>query len=163
MRSRWAKSKALMLGGPRVGRMTDPASLLGPLDALGPYVEPVLVVLVAANLGTRLLADRNYRRQAERSDALSRYLPHEVSNVLLVLVAFYYATYEYHAGMVLSVLVVSLVVVDFFEFEARAVEVRQDRPLERPKAAIAGSVLVFGYILYTTLFFLVEPVWEALV
>jgi len=143
--------------------MALPATLLGPLDVLAPVIEPLLVVLVVANLGTRLLADRHYRRQAERGESLSRFRPHEASNVVLVLGSFYYATVDYHPGMVLSVLVVTLVVVDFFEFEARAVEARREDPLDRPKAAIAGSVLVLGYVLYTTVFFLVEPVWSAVV
>jgi hypothetical protein len=143
--------------------MTDPGALLGPLDALGPYVEILLVVLVGVNVLTRLLADRSYREQAGTGLSLTRYLPHEVSNVLLVLTSFYYLTYDYHAGMVLSVLVVSLVVVDFFEFEARAVEARRDDPLERPKAALVGSALVLGYVLYTTVFFVVRPIWDAIV
>jgi len=143
--------------------MAYPATLLGPLDALGTVIEPLLVVLVVANLGTRLLADRHHRAQAAEGESLSRYVPHEASNVLLVLASFYYLTYDYHPGMVLSVLVVSLVIVDFFEFEARAVEARRDDRLDRPKAAIAGSMLVLGYVLYTTVFFLVRPVWSAIV
>ncbi len=143
--------------------MAYPATLLGPVDALGAVIEPLLVVVVLANLGTRLLADRHYRALAAAGESLSRYRPHEASNVVLVLASFYYATYDYHPGMVLSVLVVSLVVVDFFEYEARAVEARRDDPLDRPKAAIAGSMLVLGYVLYTTVFFLVEPIWSAIV
>jgi hypothetical protein len=143
--------------------MTDPASLLGPLDALGPYIEPLVLVLVFGNLGTRLLADRHYRRLARSGSALSRYLPHEVSNVVLVLASFYMLSYDYHTGMVLSVLVVGLVIVDFFEFEARAVENRRDEALEAPKAAIAGSVLVVGYVVYDLFFFVVAPLWRTVV
>lgn len=143
--------------------MADPLTLFGPLDALGPFVEPLLVFLVLGNLGTRLLAYRDYREQAASGDDLERFLPHEVTNVVLVLVSFYFLTYEYYAGMVVSVLVVAVVVIDFFEFEARAVENRRGEPLEPPKAAIAGSMLTLGYLLYNTLFFLVEPLWRVIV
>ncbi len=82
---------------------------------------------------------------------------------MLVLASFYYLTLQAHAGMVLSVIVLGTVVADFFEFEGRQVELRQDWALETPKGAIAGSLLALAYAAFLSLFFLVKPVWEIVV
>jgi hypothetical protein len=68
-----------------------------------------------------------------------------------------------HGGMVLSVLVVTLVLTDLFEFESRKVEERQELELERPKAAIGAALLVVGYAAFNSVFFVVAPVWNAIV
>lgn len=144
--------------------MVEPA-LFGPIDSLlGSVMEWILLILVLANLGTRAIANRTHRRQAEISaDAISRHNVHQALNVLLVLGAFYYATVHYHAGMVTSVLVLGMVIADFFEFEARKVEARQEMPIERPKGALFVSLLLAAYVAYLTLFFVVEPVWNVIV
>lgn len=144
--------------------MVEPA-LFGPLDAvLAPVIEPLLLVLVIANMGTRLLAHREHVRQAEAgAESLSRHRLHETSNVVLVLASFYFMTVEPHPGTVLSVIVLGTVLADFFEFEGRQVELRQEWTLDAPKAAIAGSVLALVYVAYLSLFFLVRPYWELLV
>jgi hypothetical protein len=144
--------------------MTDPTSLLGPIDLLAPYVEYVVLGLVVVNVVTRLVAHRSHKRQAERGpEAVSRHPVHELSNVALLLGSFYFMTVQYTAGMVLSVLVLGLVIADFFEFEARKVEARTDEPLDRPKSALAASVLVLAYALFQSVFFLVEPIWSNIV
>lgn len=144
--------------------MVEPA-LFGPLDTvLAPVIEYVLLVLVVANLGTRLLAHRSHvAAAAEGAESLSRHRLHEVSNVVLVLASFYYLTLHHHAGMVLSVIVLGTVIADFFEFEGRQVELRQDWELEPPKGAIVGSMLALAYAAFQSLFFLVKPFWELIV
>lgn len=144
--------------------MVEPA-LFGPLDAvLAPVIEFVLLVLVVANMGTRLVAFRSHVRQAEAgADSLTRHRLHQASNVVLVLATFYYLTLHHHSGIVLSVIVLGTVIADFFEFEGRQVELRQDWPLERPKAAILGSLLALAYAAFLSLFFLVKPYWELIV
>jgi len=144
--------------------MVEPA-LFGPIDAiLAPVVGYVVLLLVLVNLLTRYLANRSHRSQAEDGpEAVTRYLPHEASNVLLVLGSFYYLTLHHHSGIVLSVLVLGTVLADFFEFEARRVEARQDLPIELPKGAMVGSVLVFGYAAYLSVFFIVAPIWNAII
>jgi len=140
--------------------------LLGPLDAaLGGVMEFVLLALVLVNMVTRGLAHASCARAYESggAEAIERYVPHEVSNVALVLAAFYYLTLHHHSGMVASMLVVGLFITDFFEFEARKVEARREIGLGRPKSAIAASVLVLLYVAYVSLFFVVEPVWSAVV
>ena len=144
----------------------EPLQLLGPLDALGPYVEYLILALVLVNMATRARAHHLHTRQAEESDdaeALARSTLHEGTNALLILTSFYFLTYEAHAGMVMSVLVVGMVVSDFFEFEARKVEARKDEPLDRPNGALFASAIVLLYAAYQALFFLIKPLWSAIV
>jgi hypothetical protein len=144
--------------------MVEPA-LFGPLDAaLAPVIEYLLLVLVVANMGTRLAAHRSHLRQAEAgAESLSRNRLHEASNVVLVLASFYYLTLHVHAGTVMAVIVLGTVIADFFEFESRQVELRQDWALERPKGALVGSALALAYAAFQSLFFLVQPYWELVV
>lgn len=144
----------------------QPLSLLGPIDVLEPYAGYVVLVLVLVNMFTRVLAYRNYSKQAEEDDdreSLSRWIPHEVSNILLVLSAFYFLTLHHHGGIVLSTLVLGLIVTDFFEVEARDVELRRGLPLEKPKAAVLASVVVLMYIAYETVFFIIKPLWDSVI
>ena len=143
----------------------QPLSLLGPVDALEPVAGYLVLALVLVNMGTRWLAFRNYRKQANDEDReeVSRWVPHELSNLLLVLMSFYYLTLHHHAGIVLSTLVLGLFITDFFEVEARSVELRRDVPLDRPKAAILGSVIALVYALFQAGFQYVAPIWEAVV
>lgn len=143
-----------------------PLALFGPVDAiLEPIIEYVLLVLVLANMATRYMAHRANVRDAreEGPEAVTRRPVHEITSVLLVLGSFYFLTLQHHAGMVLSVLVLGLFITDFFEIEARKVEAEEERPLDRPKAALAASVLVLLYAAYLSVFFLVEPLWNSVV
>ncbi|WP_225333725.1 DUF7313 family protein [Halomicrobium urmianum] len=148
-------------------------NLFGPLDALlAPEVfggvrviEYVLLALVLANFVTRKLAHDNHVLQYREGGAaeVSRYLPHEVMNVLLVLASFYYTTVEQHGGIVLSMLVLGLFLTDFFEFESRKVEARRELDLERPKASLVAAVLVLMYAAFQSIFWLVQGYWSAVV
>jgi hypothetical protein len=144
----------------------EPLQFLVPVDGLV-AVEGVLpyvaLVLVLANMVTRLLGHRSHVRQAESAGEISRYLPHTATSVALVLASFAYMIVAPHGGMVLSVLVVGTILADFFEFESRKVEVRNDMSLERPKSALTGSVLVLLYAGYQSIFFVVQPIWSAVV
>lgn len=144
--------------------MVEPA-IFGPIDAvLEPGIEYVVLVLVLVNMATRLAAHRVHVRQAKNgADAIERYVPHEAINGLLVLAAFYYTSLYQHSGIVLSMLIVGMVIADFFEFEARKVEARESRAIDTPKGAIAGSLLVLAYAAFLSLFFIIEPVWNAIV
>lgn len=120
-------------------------------------IEALLFALVLANFVTRKVAHDKHVAQAEDgAEVVSRFLPHEVLNAVLLVGAFYYMTASYHGGFVLSVLVIGLVLTDFFEFEARKAEARRGVPLDRPKGALAAAMLVLAYSAYQTLFFLVK-------
>ena len=140
-------------------------NLFGPVDAiLAPYAEYFVLGLVLVNMITRHLAHRRHVAAAgDGEESVSRYLPHVAANVLLVLGSFYYLTLHHHSGTVLSVIVLVTVIADVFEFEGRAVELRQDWSLDAPKGAIAGSLLALAYAAYLSLFYLVKPYWELIV
>ncbi|MFB6183245.1 MAG: hypothetical protein ABEI96_01705 [Haloarculaceae archaeon] len=141
-------------------------NLFGPLDALlaGP-IEYVLLVLVVINMATRAIEHRTQVEQYESdgADAIERHPARVATNVLLVLGAFYFLTLNHHPGMVTSVLVLGLVITDFFEFESRKVEARREIDLDRPKAALGASVLVLAYVSYISLFFLVKGIWNMVI
>jgi len=148
--------------------MADPTSvtLFGPLDTvLGPWMEHVLLVLVVAWFLTRKVAHDAYRRQAREGDAeaLERHPLHTFTTWGLILGSLYYTTVHHHSGVVLSTLVIGTYIADFFEFEARKVEVREGHTLERPKGSLALGVVALLYAAYLSLFFLVEPLWNAVV
>jgi hypothetical protein len=147
-----------------------PLTLFGPVDALlGGHGHPpilyVLIVLAVANVITRAIAHRSHVRQAqeEGAEAISQHPAHVATTILLILGSYYLATIELHSGIVLSVLVVGMFVTDFFELEARRVEARNDRSISRPNGAIAASVLVVLYAGYISLFFVIAPLWNAVV
>lgn len=120
-------------------------------------IEALLFALVVANFVTRKIAHDKHVAQADESaEAVTRFIPHEVMNVVLLVGSFYYMTAEYHGGFILSMLVVGLILTDFFEFEARKAEARRGVPLERPKGALAAALLVLAYAGYQTFFFLLK-------
>lgn len=145
--------------------MEPSVTLFGPVDTvLGPYIEYVILVLVVANIAARGLEYRQHVRQAdEGADAVSRGTFRVGTNVLLVVASFYYLTLHAHAGMVMSVLVLGMVITDIFEYESRLVEARREIEIERPKGAIAASVLVLLYAAFQSLFFLIKPFWSAII
>jgi hypothetical protein len=142
----------------------EPLVLFGPLDLVDPFIEEILLVLALANVVTRQVAHARHRRQAdEGAEAMTRHLGHEATNVLLVLASFYMLLVHYHGGFVMAMLVLGLVVTDFFEFEARKVEVRTDKPIELPKGALVASALVVGYAAFQALWAFVEVYWKAVI
>jgi len=129
-------------------------NIFGQLDLLHSYIEPVLLVLVLANMVTRYVAHNRHVAQYEDggADAISRFIPHELTNVLLVVASFYYLTVNYHGGMILSMFVAGLFVTDLFEFESRKVEARRDLSLDRPKASLSLWGLSLLYLGFQMLF-----------
>jgi hypothetical protein len=129
-------------------------NIFGQLDALSGVIEPVLLALVVANMVTRYLAHDRHVEQYENggADAISRFVPHEVTNVLLMLASFYYLTVNYHGGMILSMFVAGLLITDLFEFESRKVEARRELDLDRPKASLSLWVLSLLYLGFQMLF-----------
>ncbi|RRJ32823.1 DUF7313 family protein [Halocatena pleomorpha] len=142
------------------------ASLFGPIDTIiGPQIEHVLFVLAVVNVIARAVGHRTVVRQAESggAEAIKRHPVLLGTNLLLILGVFYYTTLEYHAGIVISTLVLGMALTDFFEFESRKVEARQELPIERPKGAIVASLLVVLYAGYLSVFFLIQPYWSQIV
>ncbi|UTF53444.1 DUF7313 family protein [Natronosalvus rutilus] len=149
--------------------MLSPA-LLGPVDVLAEEVvggvmliEFVLLGLVVANLFVRVLAHHRTVSAArdDGPEAVSRPIILDVSSFLIVLGGFYYITVDLHPGIIFTSLAITLLIADFFEFEARLVEARQELAFERPKAAMAASAVALAYIAYQSLFFLLSPFWDS--
>jgi len=137
---------------------------VGALEALEPYIAHVVLALVLVNMLTRIRAHSVHATQVEDgADELSRYLPHSLSTAALVVASFVFLIVEPHGGMVMSVIAVGLLLTDFFEFESRQVEARNDMTFERPKGAVAASLLALLYAGYQSLFIFIEPVWNAIV
>jgi hypothetical protein len=144
----------------------DPSvTLFGPVDTyLAPVIGYVMLVLVVVNVAARGIEyDRIVDQAEEGAAALTRHPLRVATNFLLVVGAFYYLTVDRHAGLIVSLLVVSLFLTDFFEFEARKVEARQGLEIDRPWSAIGASSVALLYVAYQTLFFLVKPYWSAVV
>ena len=148
----------------------QPLSLFGPIDAvLGsgdhPLILYVLLILAVTNVVTRAIAYRSYVSDAREqgADAIDQHPIHVASTVLLILASFYLMTVELHSGVVLSILVVGMFVTDLFELEALRVEARNGRSLSRPNGAIAASVVVLLYAAFLSVFFVIAPVWNAVV
>lgn len=137
---------------------------IGIADVL--VIEALLLALVVLNFVTRKIAhDRHVSQADEGAEAITRFVPHEVMNALLLVGSFYYMTIAatYHPGFILSSLVIGLVLTDFFEFEARKAEARRGVELDRPKGALAASMIVLAYAAYQTLFFIIEGPVSAII
>ena len=144
----------------------DPLQFLVPLDwlaAVGPMLPFAILVMATANLATRHVAHRRHVAQGADADSVDRYTPHSVTNIGLLLLSFLFILEAPTGGTLMAVLVITLLLADLFEFEARNVEARNDMPIEAPKSAIAASVLVLGYAAYYALFFLVSDLWNQVV
>ncbi|MFB6220440.1 MAG: hypothetical protein ABEH90_03290 [Halolamina sp.] len=137
---------------------------LGALESVAGALPYAILVLLLATFVTRRQAHSNHKEAArEDPEALERYTPHIAVSMLLVLGCFLYMIVHPHGGMVLSVLVLGMVVSDFFEFEARLVEARNGMELEAPKSAIVASLVALLYALYQSLFWVIKGPWEAVV
>ena len=140
---------------------------IGALEAVAPVLPFVILAFAVANMVTRILQHSRHTSQAEVGDddeALSRWPPHTVTTLGLVFSSLLFLIVEPHGGMVMSVLALSVFVSDFFEYESRRVEARsKSKDLQLPVAAIGASVFALLYAGYQSLFFVIEPLWNAVV
>jgi len=137
---------------------------LGALESVAGALPYVILVLIVGSFLTRHQAHQAHKRAASDGvEAMNRYTPHSALLILLVLASFLYMIVHPHAGMVISVLVVGMVVADFFEFEARLVEARNDMALEAPKSAIAAASVALLYAAYQAVFWVIKGPWEAVI
>lgn len=131
---------------------------LGAVDgALETAIPFVVLALAIVNVITRILAHRSHVSQADEhgADGVERSSLHTLSTLALVLATYVYVMVNIHVGVALAAFALTAFIADFFEFEARLVEARTDRPLEPPKAAIGASLFVLvyaGFIVLVTLF-----------
>lgn len=134
------------------------------LEAVADLIPHVILLLVLANMVTRMLAHRKHEREVEQgADSVGQHYPHLVVSLLLVLASFAYLVVHHHGGFIMTVLVIGTVISDFFEVEARNVEARNELELERPKGALVAWALLLLYAAFQSLFFLVAPYWNTVV
>lgn len=144
----------------------DPLQFLVPLgwlSAVGPVLPYAIFVMAVANLVTRHLAHRRHVEQGRDDDSVEPYSLHAFTNIGLVLLSLLFVLHAPVSGVILSVLVVSMLIADLFELEARNVEARNDMPIESPKSSIAASLLVLVFASYYALWFLVSGIWDQFV
>ena len=146
--------------------MDSSVALFGPIDTyLAPALIYVLLAVIVVNIASRAL---EYNRIADRAadvedhEDISRHPVRVATNFLLVLLGFYFLTVDRHTGMVVTLFAVGVFLADFFEFEARMVEVRQGWEIERPWGSIGASLLVLTYIVYQ-IFDALFPFWKAVI
>ena len=140
---------------------------IGALEAIAPTLPFVILGFAVTNTVTRIVQHSRHASQAASGDddgALARWPPHTVTTLGLVFSSFGFMIVEPHGGMVMSVLALAVFVSDFFEFESRCVEARsKSKELERPIAAIGASGVALLYAGYQSLFFMIEPLWNAVI
>ena len=144
----------------------DPLQFLVPLGwlaAIGPVLPYAILVMAVANLATRHVEYKQHVEQGAEGDSVEQYPPHAFTNVGLLLLSLLFAVVAPVSGVILSIVVITMVIADLFEFEARNVEARNDMSIEAPKSSIAASLLVLVYAGYYALFFLVSDVWNQFV
>lgn len=138
---------------------------IGALESVAWALPYAILALVLTTFLTRHQAHKRHKQAAddEGAEALERFTSHVVVSVLLIVACFLFMVVHPHGGMVISVLVLGMVVSDFFEFEARIVEARNDMALEAPKSAIVASLVALLYALYQALFWVIKEPWEAVI
>ena len=144
----------------------DPLQFLVPLgwlSAVGPVLPYAILVMAVANLVTRHVAHKQHVEQGANADSVEPYTPHAFTNIGLLLLSFLFLLTAPVSGTILSIIVITMLVADLFEFEARNVEARNDMPIEAPKSSIGASLLVLVYASYYALFFLVSGFWNQFV
>ncbi len=144
----------------------DPLQFLVPLGwlaAVGPVLPYAILVMAVANLATRHVEYKRHVEQGADRDSVEQYTPHAFTNVGLLLLSLLFAVAAPVSGTILSIIVITMVLADLFEFEARNVEARNDMSIETPKSAIVTSIIVLVYAGYYALFFLVSDIWSQFV
>ena len=140
---------------------------IGALEGVAPILPFVILAFAVANMVTRILQHGRHELQARDGDddeALTRWFPHTLTTLGLVFSSLAFLIVEPHGGMVMSVLALTVFVSDFFEYESRRVEARsKSKDLQRPIAAIGASVFALLYASYQSLFFVIEPLWNAVI
>jgi hypothetical protein len=140
---------------------------IGALDPLAPILPLAILVLLVVNLVTRYIQHQNHRVQATLADddvAMRRFAPHSFTTVGTVVLSLLYLITTPHGGMIMTALVLAVLFTDLFEYEARLVEARsKSLEISAPTSALGATVVAILYAGYQALFFLLEPLWSAIV
>lgn len=129
----------------------DPLQFLVPLgwiETVGPIVPIAILVLVIANIGTRIKENRMQARQAENGEPVTRHPLNTFVTMGIVTLGLLFIIYRPVSGMIMMVPIIGLFIADVFEHEGRRVEADNDLDFEWPKATLFSLGLALIYASY---------------
>ncbi|MFW6320429.1 MAG: DUF7313 family protein [Halohasta sp.] len=124
---------------------------LGWVETVGPIAPIAILVLILANIGTRVLENRRQAHQAENGEPITRHPFNTFTTMGIVVMGLLFTLYRPISGMIMMIPVVGLFIADVFEFEARRVEADNDLTFEWPKASLFASAIALIYAMYYAL------------
>ena len=143
----------------------DPLQFLVPLgwiETVGPIIPIAILVLIVANIGTRIKENRMQARQVENDEAVSRHPLNTFVTMGIVTLGLLFMVYRPVSGMIMMVPILGLFIADVFEFEGRRVEADNDLDFEWPKATLFSLGLALIYASYYALAPLYGPYLDLL-
>lgn len=143
----------------------DPLQFLVPLgwiETIGPIAPIGILVLVLANIGTRILENRKQAYQVEQDEPLTRHPLNTITTMGIVTLGLLFVVYRPISGMIMMIPITGLFVADVFEFEGRQVEANNDLAFEWPKATLFATGLTLIYAMYYALDPLYAPYLDLL-
>jgi len=143
----------------------DPLQFLVPLgwiETIGPIAPIGILVLVVANIGTRILENRKQAYQLEQDEPLTRHPLNTITTMGIVTLGLLFVLYRPISGMIMMIPIFGLFVADVFEFEGRQVEANNDLAFEWPKATLFATGLTLIYAMYYALDPLYAPYLDLL-
>jgi len=143
----------------------DPLQFLVPLgwiETIGPIAPIGILVLVLANIGTRILENRKQAYQLEQDEPLTRHPLNTITTMGIVTLGLLFVLYRPISGMIMMIAIFGLFVADVFEYEGRQVEADNDLEFEWPKATLLAAGLTVIYAMYYALTPLYSPILDAI-
>ncbi len=121
---------------------------LGWIETVGPSIPIAILVLVIANIGTRIKENRMQAQQMKNGEEITRHPLNTFVTMGIVTVGLLFVIYRPISGMILMLPIIGLFIADVFEFEGRRVEADNDLDFEWPKATLFSLGLAFIYATY---------------
>jgi len=121
---------------------------LGWIETVGPIIPIALLMLVIANIGTRIIENRMQASQIEAGEEVTRHPLNTFVTMGIVTLGFLFIVYRPISGMIMMLPIIGLFIADIFEFEGRRVEADNDLQLEWPKATLFSLGLALIYASY---------------
>jgi phosphatidylglycerophosphate synthase len=141
----------------------DPLQFLVPLgwiETIGPIVPIGILVLVVANIGTRILENRMQAHQVKNDEPLTRHPLNTFTTMGIVTLGLLFTVYRPISGMIMMIAIFGLFVADVFEFEGRQIEADNGLEFEWPKATLGATGLTLIYAMYYALTPLYSPILD---
>jgi len=136
---------------------------LGWIETVGPIIPIAILVLVIANIGTRIKENRMQAKQAEAGEEITRHPLNTVVTMGLVTLGLLFMVYRPVSGMIMMVPIIGLFIADVFEYEGRRVEADNDLEFEWPKATLFSLGLALIYASYYAMAPLYGPYVDLLI